>query len=102
MKGYQLKNGAVSLLLSLFFLYIAKKIYLDYGWFLIIYIYVVCLLMGHITTNTIKPEKEIKVAEKFEFADKFVAIPIVGACEFALYGGIIWVADIFFNFLLTV
>ena len=102
MKGYQLKNGAVSLLLSLFFLYIAKKIYLDYGWFLIIYIYVVCLLMGHITTNTIKPEKEIKVAEKFDFADKFVAIPIVGACEFALYGGMIWVADVFFNFLPTV
>jgi hypothetical protein len=55
--------------------------------------------MGHITTNTIKPEKEIKVAEKLEFADKFVAIPIVGACEFAVYGGMIWVADIFFNFL---
>jgi len=99
MKGYQLKNGLVSLLLSLFFLYIARKMYLDYTWFLIIYMYVVCLLMGHITTNTIKPEKEIKVAEKFEFADKFVAIPIVGACEFALYGGMIWVADIFFNFL---
>ena len=64
MKGYQLKNGVVSLLLSLFFLYIARKMYLDYTWFLIIYMYVVCLLMGHITANTIKPEKEIKVAEK--------------------------------------
>lgn len=98
MKGYNLKNAALSFLLSLFFYFIARKIYLDYGLFLIIYIYVVSLLMGHITTNTVKPEKEVEVPEKLEFFDKFVVIPIVGAVEFAIYGSIIWILDIFTNF----
>ena len=99
MKGYRFRNAVVSFLLSMFFVVIARKIYLDYSWFLIIYIYVVSLLIGHLTTNTIKPEEEIEVPNKLEFVDKFVAIPIVGACEFALYGFLIWILDIFFKFL---
>ena len=99
MKGYRLKNAIISFLLSFFFLYIARKIYLDFGWFLIIYFYVVFLLMGHITENTIKPEKEIDVPDKLENFDKFFVIPIVGACEFAVYGIIIWILNIYLNFL---
>ncbi len=95
MKGYGIKNAILSFLLSLFFYYIAKKIYLDYGWFLIIYVYVVSLLIGHITTNTVKPEKKIKTSARLEFADKFVAIPLVGLFEFALYGLIIFILDKF-------
>ena len=102
MKGYRLKNAMVSFLLSLFFLYIARKIYLDLSWFLIIYFYVIFLLMGHITVNTIKPEEEVKVPEKHENFDKFFAIPIVGAIEFAIYGSLVWIIDIFFNFLPSV
>lgn len=102
MKGYKFKNSIVSFLLTVFFLYIARKIYLDFGWFLIIYFYVVFLLMGHITVNTIKPEKEVNVPEKLENFDKFFVTPIVGACEFALYGALIWILDIFFNFLPSV
>ena len=98
MKGYGIKNGILSFLLSLFFYFIARKIYYDYTWFLIIYFYVVGLLMGHITTNTVKPEKEIITPKRLEFADNFVAIPLVGIIEFAVYGLIIWVLDIFFNF----
>ena len=99
MKGYRFKNAIVSFLLSLFFLYIARKIYLDFGWFLIIYFYVVFLLMGHITVNTIKPEEEVKVPEKHENFDKFFVIPIVGAIEFAIYGVLVFGLNIFFNFL---
>jgi hypothetical protein len=102
MKGYGLKNAIISFLLSLFFLYIARKIYLDYSWFLIIYIYVVGLLMGHTTTNTVKPEKEVEVPEKLETIDKFLIIPMVGGIEFATYGFIIFILDIFFNFLPTI
>ena len=96
MKGYKIKNAIISFLLSLFFYYIAKKLYLNIGWFLIIYIYVVSLLIGHITTNTVKPEKEVVVPERLEFFDKFIAIPLVGACEFGLYGLLIWIIDKFF------
>ena len=95
MKGYGIKNAILSFLLLLFFYFIARKIYLDYGWFLIIYIYVVSLLIGHVTTNTVKPEKEIKTPAKLEFADKFVAIPLVGAVEFGIYGFIIFIIDAF-------
>ena len=95
MKGYGIKNGILSLLLSLFFYFIAKKIYSDYTWFLILYFYVVGLLIGHITTNTVKPEKEINTPKKLEFADNFLVIPLVGIIEFAVYGSIIWIIDLF-------
>ena len=98
MKGYRIKNAFISSLLSLFFYVIAREIVLDYNWFLIIYIYIVGLLIGHITINTIKPEVEIKTPERLETVDKFVAIPLIGMTEFAIYGGIIWVLDIFFKF----
>ena len=42
------------------------------------------------------------VAYVLENFDKFFVIPIVGACEFALYGALVWILDIFFNFLPTV
>lgn len=100
LKGYKFKNAVVSFLLTIFFAYIARElINLGYGWSLVIYLYVVSLLMGHITVNTIKPEKKVKVPEKLENFDKFFVIPIVGACEFALYGVLVWILDIFFNFL---
>ena len=38
----------------------------------------------------------------FESFDKFFAIPIVGAIEFAIYGSLVWIIDIFFNFLPSV
>ena len=43
-----------------------------------------------------KPEKEVVVPERLEFFDKFIAIPLVGACEFGLYGLLIWIIDKFF------
>lgn len=101
MKGYRFKNALISFVISAFFVFIAKKIYLDYTWFLIIYIYIVSLLLGHLTVNTVKPEKKVKVPVKYDNFDKFVATPIVGACEFALYGFIVFVLDMFFNFLPT-
>ena len=98
MKRYGLKNVIISSFLSLFFYVIAREIVLDYNWFLIIYIYIVSLLIGHITINTIKPEVEIKTPEPLETVDKFVAIPLIGMTEWAIYGGIIWILDIFFQF----
>ena len=58
--------------------------------------------MGHTTTNTVKPEKEVEVPEKLETIDKFLIIPMVGGIEFATYGFIIFILDIFFNFLPTI
>ena len=39
--------------------------------------------------------KKINTPKKLEFADNFVAIPLVGIIEFAVYGLFIWIIDLF-------
>ena len=82
------------ILLTIFFIIVAKEIELQINLFGIIYCYVACLLVGHYSAHNIEPTKKYKYIKSKN--DTFVALPIVGAVNMLTYGIPILILDYFF------
>jgi len=90
-------NHLSHVLLTIFFLVVAKELKLDFGFFGLIYFYVACLLVGHYSAHNIKPTKKYKYIKGK--GDTFVALPLVGLINMATYGIPILILNYFFKFL---
>ena len=90
-------NHLSHVLLTIFFLVVAKELKLDFGFFGLIYFYVACLLLGHYSAHNIKPTKKYKYIKGK--GDTFVALPLVGLINMATYGIPILILNYFFKFL---
>ena len=88
-------NHTAHILLTLFFLVVAKKLNLDFEFFSLIYWYVACLLVGHYSAHNIKPTKKFKYIKGKN--DTFAALPFVGLVNMITYGIPILIIDYFFN-----
>ncbi|MDC0449781.1 hypothetical protein OAL70_02760 [Pelagibacteraceae bacterium] len=85
-------------LLTLFFIFVSKKIEIQLNVFGFLYWYAASLLMGHFAVNITKGRKK-EYKQHFVF-DKFVAVALVGAVNLATYGIPILLVDYFFiNFI---
>ena len=81
-------------LLTLFFIFVSKKLEIQFNFFGIIYWYAASLLMGHFAVSTTKGKK--KEYKGSFFFDKFVAIALVGAVNIVTFGIPILIIDYFF------
>ena len=91
-------NHVALVLLTIFFIIVSKKLKLDFGFFILIYWYVACLLVGHYSAHNIKPTKKNKYIKSNN--DTFVALPVVGLVNLLTYGIPILILDYFLNYFL--
>jgi|TARA_B100000959_G_scaffold236556_1_gene255416 hypothetical protein len=96
-KRYGYINHISSFLLTLFFIFVAKKIELQISLFGFIYWYVASLLMGHYAAHNVKPTKKWKYKKGKN--DTFVALPLAGLINILTYGILILIFNYFFNIL---
>jgi hypothetical protein len=93
-KSYGYLNHLMCILFVLFFLFVSKKMNLQFNLFGVIYWYVACLLTGHYAANNVKPTKKWKYKKSKN--DTFIALPIVGGVNILTYGIPIYLIDHFF------
>lgn len=84
-------------LLTIFFIFVSKKIGIQFDLFGFIYWYVASLLVGHYSAHNIKPTKKFKYIKGKN--DTFVALPVVGIINILTYGIPILIIDYFYKFL---
>ena len=96
-KSYGYVNHLMVIIFVLFFLFVAKKINLQFNFFGVIYWYVACLLTGHFAANNVKPTKKWKYKKGKN--DTFIALPLVGGINILTYGIPIYLIDYFFKIL---
>ena len=99
MKQYGYLNHLVSLFFTIFYLYVSKKLQLEFSLFACIYWYVACLMMGHFAVHNVGQYKGKKWKYKKTKSDTYFAIPFAGGVNLITYGVPIMVLDYFFKFL---
>ena len=98
-KQYGYMNHISSILLTIFFIYVSKKLQLELGIFTIVYWYVSSLMMGHFAIHNVNQYKGKKWKYKKSKNDTYIAIPFAGAVNIITYGIPILILDYFFKFL---
>ena len=98
-KDYGYVNHIASFLLTIFFIFVSKKLELELGIFAIIYWYVASLLMGHFAVHNINMWRNKKWKYKQVKNDTYFAIPLAGAINIITYAIPIYLIDYFLNIL---
>ena len=98
-KDYGYVNHIASFLLTIFFIFVSKKLELELGIFAIIYWYVASLLVGHFAVHNVNKWHDKKWKYKKVKNDTYGAIPFAGAVNLITYGIPILIFNYFFNIL---
>ena len=98
-KDYGYVNHIASFLLTIFFIFVSKKLELELGIFAIIYWYVASLLVGHFAVHNVNKWHDKKWKYKKVKNDTYGAIPLAGAVNLITYGIPILIFNYFFNIL---
>lgn len=99
MKQYGYLNHIVTLLFTIFYLHVSKKLQLELSIFAFVYWYVACLMMGHFAVHNVGMYKGKKWKYKKTNNDTYFAIPVAGAINLITYGIPIMILDYFLKFL---
>ena len=98
-KQYGYMNHISSILLTIFFIYVSKKLQLELSIFTFVYWYVASLMMGHFAIHNVSQHKGKKWKYKKSKNDTYIAIPLAGAINIMTYAIPILILDYFFKFL---
>ena len=98
-KDYGYVNHIASFLLTIFFIFVSKKLELELGIFAIIYWYVASLLVGHFAVHNVNKWHDKKWKYKKVKNDTYGAIPLAGAVNLITYGIPILLLDYFLKIL---